>query len=62
MKKLNISEASTIVGGTCKTCSVEYVNLTPTTCNAVTTCVDKDGKVVSVDSKPVALSSCPAQP
>ncbi|WP_411751238.1 DUF4762 family protein [Serratia sp. (in: enterobacteria)] len=62
MKKVNVFEASAIVGGTCNTCSVEYVNLTPSTCTAVTTCVDKDGKVVSVDSAPVALNSCPAQP
>ncbi|AYM93500.1 TPA: DUF4762 family protein [Serratia fonticola] len=62
MKKLNVSEASTIVGGTCKTCSVEYVNLTPSTCNAVTTCVDKDGKVVSVDSAPVSLANCALKP
>lgn len=57
MKKVNVSEANTIVGGTCKTCTVQYV-LTDKTCNAVSTCVDKNGKIVSTDSKLVDVTSC----
>lgn len=60
MKKLNITEANTIVGGTCKqTCTVAYVATGTTACNVVTTCVDKHGKVISTESKPAgSLADC----
>ena len=57
MKKLNISEASVIVGGTSKTCTVTYVT-TDSGCKEVTTCTDKHGKIVSQDSKNTALTNC----
>ncbi|HHQ4313529.1 TPA: DUF4762 family protein [Serratia fonticola] len=59
MKKVNVSEANVIVGGTCKTCTVQYEYVQANkTCNAVSTCVDKNGKIVSTDSKLVDVSSC----
>ncbi|TQI82001.1 uncharacterized protein DUF4762 [Serratia fonticola] len=59
MKKVNFSEANEIVGGTCKTCTVEYVATGTTACNVVTTCTDKHGKVVSQDSTPAgSLADC----
>ncbi len=58
MKKVNFTEASAIVGGTCTTtCTVRYVK-NGNTCNAVTTCVDKNGKVLSTDSKSTTLTNC----
>lgn len=48
MKKINALEASAIVGGKhAKVCVVEYVSGTGGACNAVRTCLDKHGRVVS---------------
>ncbi|MFC0226288.1 DUF4762 family protein [Serratia aquatilis] len=60
MKKLSISEATTIVGGNCtQTCTVKYVATGTKACNVVTTCVDKHGKVLSTNSKPAgSLADC----
>lgn len=53
MKKINLSEASTIVGGTCNTC-VNSFEMTlvggNTVCNAVKTCTDKCGVVTKTYS------------
>lgn len=57
VKKLSVSQANSIVGGTCKTCTTKYV-ASGFKCNMVTTCTDKTGKVISQDSKPTALGNC----
>lgn len=57
VKKLTVSQANSIVGGTCKTCTTKYV-ASGFKCNMVTTCTDKTGKVISQDSKPTALANC----
>ncbi|WP_337261265.1 MULTISPECIES: DUF4762 family protein [unclassified Serratia (in: enterobacteria)] len=59
MKKINLFEANSIVGGTCETtCTVRYVKQSATVCNAVTTCVDKNGKEISTSSAPTSLTDC----
>ncbi|WP_072010902.1 MULTISPECIES: DUF4762 family protein [unclassified Serratia (in: enterobacteria)] len=58
MKKINLFEANAIVGGTCTTCSVEYVRGSLTTCNAVSTCVDKNGQIVSTETTPTDIANC----
>lgn len=48
MKKMNVTEASAIVGGTCETCVNTYELMTVNTaevCAAVKTCTDKNGVV-----------------
>jgi hypothetical protein len=58
VKKINLFEANSIVGGTCNTCSVQYVRESLTTCNAITTCVDKNGKIVSTATTPTDSANC----
>lgn len=61
MKKINASAANAIVGGTCKkVCTLEYVSAAGGACNAVTTCYDKHGKVVSTQTASADSSFCPA--
>lgn len=64
MKKLNITEADVIVGGTCKekTCSVKYARGAGGACMAVTTCLDKHGKVASETSAPADAVNCVGLP
>lgn len=61
MKKLNIAEASVVIGGTCcKTCSdaFEWVIVgSNDVCKSVTTCTDKNG-VVTKTYKTAPASSC----
>ncbi|WP_265669255.1 DUF4762 family protein [Klebsiella grimontii] len=60
MKKMTMTEASVIVGGTCTTC-VNSFELTlvgdETACNAVKTCTDKNG-VVTKSYTPAAMANC----
>ncbi|WP_076943619.1 DUF4762 family protein [Serratia oryzae] len=59
MKKINLFEANSIVGGTCETtCTVRYVKQSATVCNAVTTCVDKNGKEISSTTEQTNFSNC----
>ncbi|WP_411754976.1 DUF4762 family protein [Serratia sp. (in: enterobacteria)] len=62
MKKINTFEASVIVGGKhAKVCVVEYVSGAGGACNAVNTCLDKHGRIVSQTITPAAdVSNCPA--
>lgn len=60
MKKLNIAEASAVIGGHCKTCSDSFEWVTSgnnEVCKAVTTCIDKNG-VVTKTYKTAPYSSC----
>ncbi|HCH38733.1 MAG TPA: DUF4762 domain-containing protein [Enterobacter sp.] len=62
MKKINMTEASAIIGGTCETCENTYelmiVNGSDV-CAAVTTCTDKNG-VVTRSYKVSHKNNCPA--
>ncbi|CNK93615.1 Uncharacterised protein [Yersinia frederiksenii] len=61
MKKLNMADANTIVGGTGTTCKDTYEWLTGSTtltCQAVTTCTDKHGKVVSRTAANTSIANC----
>lgn len=59
VKKINLFEANAIVGGTCETtCTVRFVKESATVCNAVTTCVDKNGKEISSTTASTALADC----
>ncbi|WP_071882877.1 DUF4762 family protein [Chania multitudinisentens] len=58
MKKINLSEASVIVGGTAPVCTVSFEKTSPTVCMQVTTCVDKNGAVVSKASESADLVRC----
>lgn len=57
MKKVNFVEAEKIIGGTCRVCTVQF-SLSGSTCNAVTTCLDKNGNVVSSKTQEVAAANC----
>ena len=62
MKKLNIAEASIVIGGCCQTCtdSFEWATVgNNDVCQAVTTCTDKNG-VVTKTYKTAPASSCKA--
>ncbi|CNC37371.1 Uncharacterised protein [Yersinia frederiksenii] len=61
MKKMNMADANTIVGGTGTTCKDTYqwkTGSTTLTCMAITTCTDKHGKVVSSSSAPTSVANC----
>ncbi|MFZ1873034.1 MAG: DUF4762 family protein [Chania sp.] len=59
VKKINLFEANSIVGGTCTTvCTIRYVKQSAAVCNALTTCVDKNGNEVSSTTAPTALANC----
>ncbi|CNH14285.1 DUF4762 family protein [Yersinia aldovae] len=62
MKKINMTDANAVVGGTCKTtCKDTYEWLTGSTtltCQAITTCTDKHGKVVSRTATPTSVANC----
>ena len=61
MKKMNMAVANTIVGGTGQTCKDTYEWLTGSTtltCQAITTCTDKHGKVVSRTAAPTSVANC----
>ncbi|WP_145567446.1 DUF4762 family protein [Yersinia aleksiciae] len=61
MKKMNLADANTIVGGggiVCKDTFQLQANGTTATCMATTTCTDKHGKVTSTTSKPADFSNC----
>jgi Domain of unknown function (DUF4762) len=61
MKKMNMADANKIVGGTCKTCTNTYEWLSGSTtliCQAVTTCTDKHGSVVSRTVTPTSITNC----
>lgn len=63
MKKINLSEAENIIGGTfvC-TKDFEWVGSgSSKTCNLVTTCADKFGGVKKT-YRPAPTASCPATP
>jgi orotate phosphoribosyltransferase len=61
VKKMNTSDASAIVGGNKKkVCVVEYVGGTGGSCNAVTTCLDKHGRIVSQTIASADVANCPA--
>lgn len=61
MKKLSMTEASNIIGGTCKeTCTSSYENVIVggvTSCKQVTTCTDKYGNS-TVTMKDAAKGMC----
>lgn len=60
MKKLNIAEASIVIGGCCQTCSDSFEWTTSgndDVCKAVTTCTDKNG-VVTKTYRTAPYSSC----
>ena len=63
MKKLNVSEASNVIGGTTASCAVTFEMETTGTgtsavsvCRKVTTCNGKYGEIVT--RTPADLSSC----
>ncbi|CFQ34946.1 MULTISPECIES: DUF4762 family protein [Yersinia] len=61
MKKMNLADANTIVGGTGTTCKDTFEWLTGSTtltCQAITTCTDKHGKVVSRTVAPSNVANC----
>lgn len=61
MKKMNMAEANTIVGGTGITCKDTYEWLagsTTLTCQAITTCTDKHGKVTSRTATATNIANC----
>lgn len=57
MKKLNVLEAQTVIGGTCKTCTSSFEWVSATACNSVQTCTDKHGAVTKT-YKSAPASSC----
>jgi hypothetical protein len=60
MKKLNIAEASVVIGGTCKTCSDSFDWISEggnEVCKSITSCVDKNG-VVTKTYRTAPASSC----
>lgn len=59
MKKINMSEASTVVGGTTTCVNSFELNLVGdnTVCNAVKTCTDKNG-VVTKTFTAAAIINC----
>ncbi|HEY1845065.1 MAG TPA: DUF4762 family protein [Buttiauxella sp.] len=57
MKKLNVSEAQVVIGGTCKTCTDSFEWVGDNVCNSVKTCTDKNG-VVTKTYKTAPASSC----
>lgn len=60
MQKMTMTEASVIVGGTCRVCETSYeLSLVgeTTTCKAVKTCIDKYGRVTKNFMR-ADLSSC----
>lgn len=59
MKKINLAMANTIVGGTSKpVCTISFEKTSPTVCMEVTTCVDKNGKVIKTSSESTLLANC----
>lgn len=59
MKKISAIEAAGIIGGTCKTCTSEYQNVTiggVTSCKQITTCTDKHGSTTTM--KDADSSNC----
>jgi orotate phosphoribosyltransferase len=63
MKKINTLEANAVVGGGkhAKVCVVEYVSGAGGACNAVKTCLNKHGRVVSQTITAADdVSKCPA--
>jgi len=61
MKKINMSEASAVVGGTTTCVNSFELNLVgdQTVCNAVKTCTDKNG-VVTKTFTAAAMMNCPS--
>ncbi len=62
MKKMNMAEASTIIGGTCETCVNTYELMSVNgsdMCAEVITCTDKNG-VVNRTYKLSDKANCPA--
>jgi len=62
MKKINMTEASAIIGGTCETCVNTYELMSingSDVCAAVKTCTDKNG-VVTRTYQVSDKANCPA--
>lgn len=63
MQKLNMIEASNIIGGCCKeTCTSSYETVVVggiSTCKQVTTCTDKHGSTVSMKDAPDSMCVVP---
>lgn len=60
MKRLNIIEAASVIGGTCETCTSSYEAVViggVTSCKEVTTCTDKYGNN-TITMKDAADSTC----